>query len=192
MISLIDHRWEKRSFEESLCVHVALHYDMERCVTNKVRSAMSIRSVLTVNQYNHLSWTLSLHRMHMHGLLVSVLQKGCVDHGTEVWTTSLLGGKACKKMMDVQNQRKAWKKLRDVQNENLPSRNRTNDRQMHVVTQFVSLQSVALPTELSGEPFPIGIVLPSMGIEPTTLGLLDPRSNQLSYEGVQQSCQLKH
>ena len=26
-------------------------------------------------------------------------------------------------------------------------------------------------------------VLPSMGIEPTTLGLLDPRSNQLSYDG---------
>ena len=25
--------------------------------------------------------------------------------------------------------------------------------------------------------------LPSVGIEPTTLGLLDPRSNQLSYEG---------
>ena len=27
--------------------------------------------------------------------------------------------------------------------------------------------------------------LPSVGIEPTTLGLLDPRSNQLSYEGTQ-------
>ena len=26
-------------------------------------------------------------------------------------------------------------------------------------------------------------VIPSVGIEPTTLGLLDPRSNQLSYEG---------
>ena len=25
--------------------------------------------------------------------------------------------------------------------------------------------------------------VPSVGIEPTTLGLLDPRSNQLSYEG---------
>ena len=31
----------------------------------------------------------------------------------------------------------------------------------------------------------------SVGIEPTTLGLLDPRSNQLSYEGVRQSRQLK-
>ena len=28
-----------------------------------------------------------------------------------------------------------------------------------------------------------GITVPSMGIEPTTLGLLDPRSNQLSYDG---------
>ena len=27
------------------------------------------------------------------------------------------------------------------------------------------------------------LVVPSVGIEPTTLGLLDPRSNQLSYEG---------
>ena len=27
--------------------------------------------------------------------------------------------------------------------------------------------------------------IPSVGIEPTTLGLLDPRSNQLSYEGTQ-------
>jgi hypothetical protein len=27
------------------------------------------------------------------------------------------------------------------------------------------------------------VLLPSMGIEPTTLGLLDPRSKQLSYEG---------
>ena len=27
------------------------------------------------------------------------------------------------------------------------------------------------------------VILPSVGIEPTTLGLLDPRSNQLSYEG---------
>ena len=27
-------------------------------------------------------------------------------------------------------------------------------------------------------------IIPSVGIEPTTLGLLDPRSNQLSYEGL--------
>ncbi len=40
------------------------------------------------------------------------------------------------------------------------------------------LQSTALPTELSRER------LPSMRIELTTLGLLDPRSNQLSYEGL--------
>ena len=26
--------------------------------------------------------------------------------------------------------------------------------------------------------------IPSVGVEPTTLGLLDPRSNQLSYEGM--------
>jgi hypothetical protein len=29
--------------------------------------------------------------------------------------------------------------------------------------------------------------LPSEGIEPSTLGLLDPRSNQLSYEGIMNS-----
>ena len=52
-------------------------------------------------------------------------------------------------------------------------------------TLSVSLQSTALPTELSRvkklseEPNNV----PSVGIEPTTLGLLDPRSNQLSYEG---------
>jgi hypothetical protein len=40
------------------------------------------------------------------------------------------------------------------------------------------LQSTALPTELSRES------VPSMRIELTTLGLLDPRSNQLSYEGL--------
>eukprot|EP00984_Skeletonema_dohrnii_P014669 scaffold6188_cov118-Skeletonema_dohrnii-CCMP3373.AAC.2 len=42
----------------------------------------------------------------------------------------------------------------------------------------VPLQSTALPTELSRES------VPSMRIELTTLGLLDPRSNQLSYEGL--------
>ena len=31
----------------------------------------------------------------------------------------------------------------------------------------------------------ICLCVPSVGIEPTTLGLLDPRSNQLSYEGTQ-------
>ena len=47
-----------------------------------------------------------------------------------------------------------------------------------------TLQSAALPTELSRE----GIS--SMGLEPTTLGLLDPRSNQLSYEDVGRICSL--
>jgi hypothetical protein len=98
-------------------VHVALHYDMERCVTIKVRSAMSIRSVLTVNQYNHLSWTLSLHRMHMHGLLVSVLQKGCVAHGTEVWNTSSSWGESLQKDDGRSKSKKSLEKLKDVQNE---------------------------------------------------------------------------
>ena len=40
----------------------------------------------------------------------------------------------------------------------------------------LQLQSAALPTELSRGS------ISSMGLEPTTLGLLDPRSNQLSYE----------
>ena len=44
---------------------------------------------------------------------------------------------------------------------------------------YKTLQSTALPTELSR----VYNILPSMRIELTTLGLLDPRSNQLSYEG---------
>ena len=41
------------------------------------------------------------------------------------------------------------------------------------------LPSIALPTDLPGKK-----KIPSMRVELTTLGLLDPRSNQLSYEGT--------
>ena len=69
---------------------------------------------------------------------------------------------------------------------NLPNRNRTSDRWMTHETMHVPLQSTALPTELSGvNSLSVEVHnVPSVGIEPTTLGLLDPRSNQLSYEGM--------
>ena len=60
----------------------------------------------------------------------------------------------------------------------LSNRNRTSDRW---ISWHAPLQSTALPTELSREKTH---VVPSMRIELTTLGLLDPRSNQLSYEGL--------
>ena len=34
-------------------------------------------------------------------------------------------------------------------------------------------------------------IIPSVGVEPTTLGLLDPRSNQLSYEGAVSWCYIQ-
>ena len=56
----------------------------------------------------------------------------------------------------------------------LADRNRTSDRWMSAYYSTVH-RSTNWATTSSR--------IPSVGIEPTTLGLLDPRSNQLSYEG---------
>ena len=57
----------------------------------------------------------------------------------------------------------------------LADRNRTSDRWMSAYYSTVH-RSTNWATTSSR--------IPSVGIEPTTLGLLDPRSNQLSYEGL--------
>eukprot|EP00956_Cyclotella_meneghiniana_P011692 scaffold16470_cov61-Cyclotella_meneghiniana.AAC.3 len=53
----------------------------------------------------------------------------------------------------------------------LSNRNRTSDRQITVYNYSLPLYQLSYREGIS-----------SMGLEPTTLGLLDPRSNQLSYE----------
>ena len=64
----------------------------------------------------------------------------------------------------------------------LSNRNRTSDRQMTITFTTTVCRSTNWAIE-SG--------ISSMGLEPTTLGLLDPRSNQLSYEDVESLCVLK-
>ena len=62
--------------------------------------------------------------------------------------------------------------------QNLSNRNRTSDRWMtnQAVMHYYSPPLYQLSYREQG--------IPSMRIELTTLGLLDPRSNQLSYEGL--------
>ena len=73
----------------------------------------------------------------------------------------------------------SWSKKKQ---KSLSNRNRTSDRQMTITITTTVCRSTNWAIE-SG--------LSSMGLEPTTLGLLDPRSNQLSYEDVGCWCLLK-
>ena len=51
-------------------------------------------------------------------------------------------------------------------------------------SQIQNFKSLASRKELQNATKVIKTFVASVGVEPTTLGLLDPRSNQLSYEAV--------